>query len=111
MTSSKKMLDALFFTVKSLPQHPVTKLAERQATPVFGDEANTVLHILAVREEIERTRDDKYLEDCQVLLAELEIHLKELQRKSDIKWLSYSPIEELITRDCDRMISNLRMRK
>ena len=88
MTSSKKILDDLSLAVKSIPQHPATKLAERQATPVFGDETNTILHILAVREEIERTRDDKYREECQVLLAELEIHLKELQRKSNTKHLS-----------------------
>ena len=78
MTSSKKILDDLSLAVKSIPQHPATKL----------DETNTILHILAVREEIERTRDDKYREECQVLLAELEIHLKELQRKSNTKHLS-----------------------
>lgn len=95
MTDSKKVLDDLLYTIKSLPQNPVTKL----------DEVNTILHVYAVREEIKKTTDEKYLEDCRWLLNELEIHLKELQRKSDKRWLSYSPLEDLINKGCDRTIS------
>lgn len=53
---------------------------------------NTILHIYAVREEIEKTTDDKYKKDCSRLLKELEIHLKELQRKSE-NYLYYSMAE------------------
>jgi len=96
MTSSKEILDDLLDTIKSLPKNPMSEL----------NEVNTILHIYAVREEITKTTDEKYLQDCRWLLNELEIHLKELQRKSDSKWLSYSPLEDLINKDCDRTISN-----
>lgn len=73
MTSSKEILDDLLDTIKSLPKNPMSEL----------DEVNTILHIYAVREEIEKTTDNKYKKDCSRLLKELEIHLKELQRKSE----------------------------
>lgn len=96
MTNSKHILDNLYELSKSFSQNPITKL----------DEVNTILHIYAVREEITKTTNEKYREDCRWLLNELEIHLKDLQRKNDSKWLSYSPLEDLINKDCERTISN-----
>lgn len=95
MTSSKKILDDLLNTVKSFPKNPVTQL----------DEVNTILHIYAVKDEIAKSVDERYNEDCTQLLKELEIHLKELQRRSDSKWLSYSPLEDLINKDCEKTIN------
>ncbi len=105
MTDSKKILDNLYELSKSFPQKSLESVAE--SNPITKlDEVNTILHIYVVREEIEKTTDEKYREDCRWLLQELEIHLIELQRKSDSKWLSYSPLEDLINKDCDRTISN-----
>lgn len=57
--------------METLPQNPVTKL----------DEVNTIIHIYAVREEIKKATDEKYKQDCQKALNELEIHYRELSRK------------------------------
>lgn len=94
MTSSKKILDDLLNAIKSIPKNPVTQL----------DEVNTILHIYAVKEEIAKSIDEKYKEDCTQLLKELEIHYQELSRKSDNKWLAYSPLEDLINEDCERTV-------
>jgi len=95
MSESKKILDNLDSTIKSISQNPITQL----------DEVNTILHIFAVKEEIAKTTDEKLKKDYQWLLNELEIHLEELRRKSDNKWLSYSPLEEIINKDCERTLS------
>lgn len=71
MTNSNQILNDLYKLKKSMPQNPVTKL----------DEVNTILHIYAVKEEIARSNDEQYREDCQKALIELEKHYQELQRK------------------------------
>lgn len=70
-----KILDDLYKLKKSLPQNPVTKLIE----------VDTILHIYAVKEEIRNTTDEKYREECQKALTELEKHYQELQRKNTYK--------------------------
>lgn len=70
-----KILNDLYQLKKSMPQNPVTKL----------DEVNTIIHIYAIREEIQNTTDEKYKEDCQKALIELEKHYQELQRKNTYK--------------------------
>lgn len=77
MTNSKQILEDLYLLKKSLPQNPVIKL----------DEVNTILHIYAFREEIAKSNDEQYKEDCRKALIELEKHYQELQRK--IKNIEY----------------------
>lgn len=78
MSEANQILDDLYRLTKSLPQSPMAKL----------DEANTVLHILATKKEIEEATDDKLKKDYQWLLHELEVHYQELSRKS-LTRLSY----------------------
>ena len=91
MTDSKQILDNLYKLKKSLSQKSLEGVAE--SNPITKlDEVNTILHIYAVREEIEKTSDEKLKRDYQWLLNELMIHLKDLQRKSE-NYLYYSMAE------------------
>jgi len=53
----KKILDNLYDTIKSIPQNPITQL----------DETNTILHIFAVKEETDKTTDEKLNKDSVVV--------------------------------------------
>jgi hypothetical protein len=72
MSEERWILSDLCQVTKNLRQNPVAKL----------DEFNTVLLIVATKKEIENTTDDKLKDDYQWLLNELEVHYKELSRKT-----------------------------
>lgn len=61
MTSGKQILDDLYQLMKTLPQNPIAK----------SDEVNTTIHIYAVKEEIKKATEEKYIQDCQEVLVEL----------------------------------------
>lgn len=74
--------------MKTLPQNQVTKL----------NEVDTIIHIYSFKEEIKKATDEKYRQNCQEALKELKIHYQELSKKSIS---NYSPLEEIIKRDCE----------
>lgn len=89
MASSKEILDNLYELLYELKKSIIPN------SIIQLDEVNTILHIYAVREEIDKTTNEKYKQDCRGLLNELEIHLTELQRRND-RNLSHQSMSEFI---------------
>lgn len=82
MTKSNKILDDLRQAIQSIPkiaENPIAKL----------DSVNTVLHIYAIKEKIDKTKDEKLIKDYQWILGELVRHYQTLQRKDENSIYSY----------------------